>query len=256
MFPPPAPSTIVRTLKVVRIKISLEKFSYMVEQVRRCQMVVSKNRIFSSSKHSFQSKYVHLIPASFECANIDSVDGWNQVEHGLFFFLKGWACCDSKGYIFFPPQLMNFLEWDHFLPLSPAYRTLVENAQQILWPRVPLWKCILWFRLNTWSHPIPSLVTWAGGLHRVAKGFGRNLQMQFWYSLFEILVLVIWFLVFSFWDWWKICPLISKEPWTMEFQNAFRISSGDKYVHEILNCEAEYLHKIMNFKAICKVSGS
>lgn len=38
-------------------------------------MVVAKNRIFSSSEHSFQSKYVHLIPASSECVNIDSVDG-------------------------------------------------------------------------------------------------------------------------------------------------------------------------------------
>lgn len=38
-------------------------------------MVVAKNRTFSNAKHSFQSKYVHLIPASFECANIDSVDG-------------------------------------------------------------------------------------------------------------------------------------------------------------------------------------
>ena len=68
-------STIVRTLKVVRIKISLEKCLFMVEQKSGDGKVVTRNRIFSSSKNSFQSKYVHLIPASFECANNDSVDG-------------------------------------------------------------------------------------------------------------------------------------------------------------------------------------
>lgn len=68
-------STIVRNLQIVRLKISLEKFSCIVEQKSGDVKVVTKNRIFSSFKNSFQSKYVHLIPASFECANIDSVDG-------------------------------------------------------------------------------------------------------------------------------------------------------------------------------------
>ena len=68
-------STVVRTLKVVRIKISLEKCLLTVEQKSGDGKVVTRSRTFSSSKNSFQSKYVHLIPASFECANNDSVDG-------------------------------------------------------------------------------------------------------------------------------------------------------------------------------------
>ena len=44
-------------------------------QVSRRQMVVANDRICSSATHSFQSKYVRLVPASFEGTNIDSVDG-------------------------------------------------------------------------------------------------------------------------------------------------------------------------------------
>ena len=38
----------------------------------------------------------------------------------------------------------------------------------------------------------------------------------------------------------KNCPYISKDPWIMEFQNVFRISSRDKHVHKILNCKATF----------------
>lgn len=38
-------------------------------------MVLRVYRLFSGSKNSCQNKYVYLIPASFECANVDSIDG-------------------------------------------------------------------------------------------------------------------------------------------------------------------------------------
>lgn len=87
-------STTVRTLKVVRIRISLEKFSCMVEQVRRCQLVVAKSRIFSSSKNLFKANmYIWYL----QVLNVQILT--QEMEeprlNKLCFFLKGWAYYDS-----------------------------------------------------------------------------------------------------------------------------------------------------------------
>lgn len=51
--------------------------------------------------NSFQNKYVHLIPASFECANIDSADGCAPVQHTGFFSRAGPITTPTKGYVVF-----------------------------------------------------------------------------------------------------------------------------------------------------------
>lgn len=49
----------------------------------------------------------------------------------FFFSRVGPIMILTKRYIFFPPQLMNFLEWYGFPSLSLEYITSVENAKQI-----------------------------------------------------------------------------------------------------------------------------
>ena len=122
----------------------------MVEQKSGDGKVVTRNRTFSSSKNSFQSKYVHLIPASFECANNDSVDGWT---HALFFFFfpsrVGPIITLTKGYIFFSSLCMLVCMLSCFSRVQ-LFATLWTVAYQ-----APLFMGILQARILEWV-TIPS----------------------------------------------------------------------------------------------------
>lgn len=60
-------------------------------------MVVAKNRMFSSSRYYFQSKYVPMIPASFEMQILTQwMDEPRLNKLCVVFSLKGWAYCNSS----------------------------------------------------------------------------------------------------------------------------------------------------------------
>ena len=98
-------------------------------------------------------------------------------------------------------------------------------------PRDPLWKFILWFRLNNVVSPYQFFRDPDWWLTSGYQGIWWEPPTCCIHLIFSTLILR-----------WvkKNCPHISKAPWIMEFQNAFRISSGDKHIHKILNCKATF----------------
>lgn len=78
-----------KNLQVVRIKISLEKFLCIVEQKSGDAKWLSL-RIEYYLQTFFAKQICTLDTCKFcmACANIDSVDGWNRVEHTLFFYFS------------------------------------------------------------------------------------------------------------------------------------------------------------------------
>lgn len=170
-------------------------------KVKRWQMVVVKNRIFSTPKILFKANmyiwYLQVLNVQILTQQMDEP----RLNMPCFFFFSrvGPIMTLTKGYIF-SLEWVNFLKWVGFCLQN--MKCLWKMLSRALSLRVPLWNFIFWFGLNTWSHPITSSVTSADDFHQVVRGLGGNLQ-----------VVYIWFSVFLFWGWWR--NLLSYEQGTL-----------------------------------------